>query len=38
MFIRESWVIGDIASKAPNLAYATAPLPRGSIALPTNFA
>ncbi|MBF9235391.1 extracellular solute-binding protein [Microvirga alba] len=36
MFIRESWVIGDIASKAPNLNYATAPLPRGSIALPTN--
>jgi len=36
MFIRESWVIGDIASKAPSLNYATAPLPRGSIALPTN--
>jgi multiple sugar transport system substrate-binding protein len=36
MFIRESWVIGDIASKAPDLKYATAPLPRGSIALPTN--
>ncbi|MDE1993747.1 MAG: extracellular solute-binding protein [Rhizobiaceae bacterium] len=36
MFIRESWVIGDIASKAPNLNYATAPLPQGSIALPTN--
>lgn len=36
MFIRESWVIGDIAKKAPDLNYATAPLPRGSIALPTN--
>lgn len=36
MFIRESWVIGDIAQKAPNLKYATAPLPTGSIALPTN--
>ncbi|MBW6424270.1 extracellular solute-binding protein [Rhizobium sp. XQZ8] len=36
MFIRESWVIGDIAQKAPNLKYAAAPLPTGSIALPTN--
>lgn len=36
MFIRESWVISDIAQKAPDLKYATAPLPRGSIALPTN--
>ena len=36
MFIRESWVIADIAAKAPNLHYATAPLPTGSIALPTN--
>ncbi|MEO2037268.1 MAG: extracellular solute-binding protein, partial [Martelella sp.] len=36
MFIRESWVIGDIAAKAPDLNYATAPLPVGSIALPTN--
>ncbi|AJY47896.1 ABC transporter substrate-binding protein [Martelella endophytica] len=36
MFIRESWVIGDIAAKAPDLKYATAPLPVGSIALPTN--
>jgi multiple sugar transport system substrate-binding protein len=36
MFIRESWVIGDIAKKAPTLAYATAPLPVGSIALPAN--
>lgn len=34
MFIRESWVIGDIAAKAPDLPYATAPLPVGSIALP----
>lgn len=31
MFIRESWVIGDIAGKAPDLAYATGTLPRGSI-------
>jgi len=36
MFIRESWVIGDIASRAPDLNYATAPLPVGSIALPVN--
>lgn len=34
MFIRESWVIGDIAAKAPDLPYATAPLPRGSIVAP----
>ncbi|MEM6428540.1 MAG: extracellular solute-binding protein [Deinococcota bacterium] len=36
MFIRESWVIGDIASKTPDLPYATALLPRGTIALPVN--
>ena len=36
MFIRESWVIGDIAKKAPNLNYATAPLPRGSMSVPVN--
>ena len=36
MFIRESWVIADIAKKAPTLNYATAPLPRGSIGLPAN--
>lgn len=36
MFIRESWVIGDIAQKAPDLPYATALLPRGTIALPVN--
>jgi len=34
MFIRESWVIGDIAAKAPDLPYATATLPRGSIVAP----
>ncbi|MBL8589789.1 MAG: extracellular solute-binding protein [Methylobacteriaceae bacterium] len=34
MFIRESWVIGDIAKKAPGLPYATAPLPKGSIVIP----
>ena len=34
MFIRESWVIGDIATKAPDLKYATAPLPMGSIVAP----
>lgn len=27
MFLRESWVIGDIAKKAPTLNYATAPVP-----------
>ncbi|MEM0173109.1 MAG: extracellular solute-binding protein [Sulfolobaceae archaeon] len=36
MFIRESWVIGDIAQKAPKLEYATAYLPRGTITLPVN--
>lgn len=36
MFIRESWVIGDTAKKAPDLNYKTALLPRGSIALPVN--
>lgn len=34
MFIRESWVIGDIAQKAPKLNYATAPLPRGALVIP----
>lgn len=36
MFIRESWVIADIAAKAPDLKYATATLPRGSIVSPGN--
>jgi multiple sugar transport system substrate-binding protein len=36
MFIRESWVIGDIAKKAPKLSYATASLPRGSMSVPVN--
>jgi multiple sugar transport system substrate-binding protein len=36
MFIRESWVIGDIAQKAPDLKYATANLPTGAIGLPVN--
>ncbi|MBB6484780.1 ABC transporter substrate-binding protein [Rhizobium lusitanum] len=36
MFIRESWVIGDIAKKAPNLKYATAPLPTGSLVVPAS--
>ncbi|MCP4385189.1 MAG: extracellular solute-binding protein [Hyphomicrobiales bacterium] len=36
MFIRESWVIGDIASKAPDLSYATSTLPTGSIVVPVN--
>ena len=36
MFIRESWVIGDIATKAPDLKYATATLPRGSIVAPVS--
>ena len=36
MFIRESWVIGDIAAKAPDLNYATATLPRGSIVSQVN--
>ena len=36
MFIRESWVIGDIAAKAPDLPYATATLPIGSIVAPVS--
>lgn len=36
MFIRESWVIGDIAAKAPDLKYATATLPVGSIVSTVN--
>ena len=36
MFIRESWVIGDIATKAPDLKYATMPLPMGSIVAPVH--
>ncbi len=36
MFIRESWVIGDIAAKSPDLPYATAPLPTGSIVAPVS--
>ncbi|HQZ11754.1 MAG TPA: extracellular solute-binding protein [Devosia sp.] len=36
MFIRESWVIGDIAAKAPDLKYATSTLPRGSITAPVS--
>ncbi|MHC8509065.1 MAG: ABC transporter substrate-binding protein [Rhodospirillales bacterium] len=36
MFIRESWVIGDIAKKSPDLPYATAPLPYGANSLPVN--
>lgn len=30
MFQRETWVIGDIALKAPDLNYGTMPLPRGT--------
>ena len=36
MLIRESWVIGDIAAKAPDLNYATTTLPRGSIVSAVN--
>ncbi|WP_456621823.1 MULTISPECIES: extracellular solute-binding protein [unclassified Bradyrhizobium] len=36
MFIRESWVIGDIAKKAPGLKYATAPLPKGTLMVPVD--
>ncbi|MBM9595443.1 ABC transporter substrate-binding protein [Roseitranquillus sediminis] len=36
MLIRESWVIGDIAAKAPDLNYATATLPEGSIVSAVN--
>ncbi|RJX41273.1 extracellular solute-binding protein [Paenibacillus pinisoli] len=30
-FVRESWVIGDIKQKAPDLEYATAPLPVANV-------
>jgi len=30
MFVRESWVIGDIAKKAPDLTYDTAPMPKSA--------
>lgn len=36
MFIRESWVIGDTAARAPDLNFATAVMPYGAIALPAN--
>ena len=36
MFIRESWVIGDIVKKASSLKYATAPLPKGSLVVPAS--
>jgi multiple sugar transport system substrate-binding protein len=36
MFMRESWVIGDIAQKAPDLKYATSTLPMGSIVSPVD--
>ena len=36
MFIRESWVIGDVAKKAPTLKYATAPLPKGTLMVPVD--
>jgi len=40
MFFRESWVIGDIAKKAPDLKYDTAPVPKdarwGRITNPVN--
>ncbi len=29
MFARESWVIGDIAKKSPDLKYDTSPMPKG---------
>ena len=37
MLIRESWVIGDIAEKAPDLPYDTAPLPYATIGVANNF-
>jgi len=36
-FLRESWVIDDIAKKAPNLPYDTAPLSKGNVLTSTNF-
>jgi multiple sugar transport system substrate-binding protein len=34
MFFRESWVVGDIEKKAPQLHYATAKMPVAAISLP----
>jgi multiple sugar transport system substrate-binding protein len=36
MLIRESWVIGDLAQKAPNIHYGTSTLPTGSIVSPVD--
>ena len=37
MFVRESWVIGDIKKKAPNLQYATAPMPGANLLVEKDF-
>jgi multiple sugar transport system substrate-binding protein len=37
MFVRESWVIGDIKQKAPNLQYATAPMPGANLIVEKDF-
>lgn len=36
-FSRESWVIGDIAKKAPSLDYDTAPMPSANVVITRNF-
>lgn len=36
-FSRESWVVGDIQKKAPNLQYDTAPMPKATLVVPFNF-
>lgn len=37
MFARETWVIGDIKSKAPQLEYFTAPMPNANIGITEDF-
>ncbi|NHN32378.1 extracellular solute-binding protein [Paenibacillus agricola] len=37
MLVRESWVIGDIKQKAPNLDYGTATLPAANIVVEKDF-
>lgn len=37
MFVRETWVIGDIQKKAPNLEYATAPMPAANLLVEKDF-
>ncbi|HEX7056293.1 MAG TPA: extracellular solute-binding protein [Bacilli bacterium] len=37
MFVRETWVIGDIQKKSPDLQYATAPMPSANLLVEKDF-